>query len=141
MTGRTVKLSLDLGLQRFAQGAYQRIAGAQPGAFVALDPRNGEIMAMGSFPTFDPSALQAHLTSATTQMFGAQAGSPAVQPGHRRLSDRLDVQADHGARVAQRRHHAPSRIIDDHACITVGTARRAAMPATSPSGRSTSHRP
>jgi penicillin-binding protein 2 len=55
--GRNVQLTLDLRLQRAAQKAYEQVSGGNPGAFVAMDPRDGSILAMGSFPTFDPNVL------------------------------------------------------------------------------------
>jgi len=55
--GRNLQLTLDLKLQKAAQTAYGRTAGSLPGAFVAMDPRTGDVLAMGSFPTFDPSVL------------------------------------------------------------------------------------
>lgn len=55
--GRNVALTLSLKLQRAGQAAYAASAGSLPGAFVALDPRNGDVLAMGSFPTFDPNLL------------------------------------------------------------------------------------
>ena len=61
--GKTLQLSIDARLQRAGQEALEtgialaRANGnpANGGAFVALDPRNGEVLAMGSNPTFDPS--------------------------------------------------------------------------------------
>lgn len=55
--GQNVQLTLDLKLQKAGQEAYKSIAGSLPGAFVAIDPRNGSVLAMGSFPTFDPNIL------------------------------------------------------------------------------------
>ncbi|WP_354697337.1 Peptidoglycan D,D-transpeptidase MrdA [Paraconexibacter sp. AEG42_29] len=55
--GRGVQLTLDLDLQKAADAAYRRVAGNLDGAFVALDPRNGAILATGSFPTYDPTLL------------------------------------------------------------------------------------
>lgn len=49
--GRDVHLTIDLGLQRVAEEA---LAG-RAGAAVALDPRTGEILALASVPSFDPS--------------------------------------------------------------------------------------
>ena len=59
--GRQLRLTLDLGLQRAAQNAIARaIEAAQlngnpadAGAFVAMDPRDGEVLALGSYPSFD----------------------------------------------------------------------------------------
>ncbi|HEY8583612.1 MAG TPA: penicillin-binding protein 2, partial [Capillimicrobium sp.] len=55
--GQQLKLSLDLRLQRAAQEAIATAGGGLPGAFVAMDPRNGEILALGSYPSFDPSVF------------------------------------------------------------------------------------
>jgi len=49
--GRTLVLSIDLDLQRAAEEAL----GNAVGAVVALDPRNGEILAMTSHPSYDPN--------------------------------------------------------------------------------------
>jgi len=49
--GNTLVLSVDLDLQRAAEQAL----GARSGAVVALDPRNGEVLAMVSYPPFDPN--------------------------------------------------------------------------------------
>jgi penicillin-binding protein 2 len=57
--GQRMRLTLDLKLQRAANDALQRAVaaasknGAKAGAFVAMDPRNGEILALGSYPSFD----------------------------------------------------------------------------------------
>jgi len=49
--GANVYLSIDLDLQRIAAEALED----QRGALVALDPRNGEILALVSAPAFDPN--------------------------------------------------------------------------------------
>ncbi|MCZ2406089.1 MAG: penicillin-binding protein 2 [Burkholderiales bacterium] len=49
--GQTVMLSLDIKLQKMIEDLY----GERRGALVALDPRNGEILALVSKPTFDPN--------------------------------------------------------------------------------------
>ncbi len=49
--GRNLHLSIDASLQRSMANAFA----GQPGAAVALDPDNGEVLAMVSLPTFDPN--------------------------------------------------------------------------------------
>jgi penicillin-binding protein 2 len=57
--GQRLRITLDLKLQRAANDAMARAVaaaaqnGAKAGAFVAMDPRNGEILALGSYPSFD----------------------------------------------------------------------------------------
>jgi penicillin-binding protein 2 len=59
VSGYSLKLSLDLGLQRAGQAALQQSIDNNPpsngGSFVAMDPENGQVYAMGSLPTFDPN--------------------------------------------------------------------------------------
>ena len=75
--GQSVRLSLDMGLQRAAARAYANYAGSLSGAFVAMDPRNGEILAMGSFPTYDPADLVKPQTPAQYDaLFGGAGGGP-----------------------------------------------------------------
>ncbi len=51
--GANLYLSLDIDLQRVA---YEQLAGRR-GAVVAIDPNNGEILALVSSPSFDPNAF------------------------------------------------------------------------------------
>ncbi len=80
LAGRTLDLSFqDLGdlfvdrertgdLTLSVRSDLQRIAaeqlGQQEGSVVAIDPRNGEILAMVSFPSYDPNLLADHDTNA-----------------------------------------------------------------------------
>jgi penicillin-binding protein 2 len=49
--GKQLKLTVDIDLQIAAEEALE----GKNGAIVAMDPRNGEILAMVSRPTFDPN--------------------------------------------------------------------------------------
>jgi penicillin-binding protein 2 len=51
--GQDLKLTIDIDLQRTAELAL----GSASGAVVAMDPRNGEILAMVSHPSYDPNAF------------------------------------------------------------------------------------
>jgi penicillin-binding protein 2 len=51
--GQDLKLTIDIDLQRTAELAL----GDNNGAVVAMDPRNGEILAMVSHPSYDPNAF------------------------------------------------------------------------------------
>lgn len=58
--GSNIYLSLDLDLQ---QVAYDALAGHR-GAVVALDPTNGEILALVSTPSFDPNLFAVGMSTA-----------------------------------------------------------------------------
>jgi penicillin-binding protein 2 len=68
--GHSLKLTLDLGLQKESEKALlkgienARASGkpAGAGAFTAIDPRNGEVLAIGSYPTFNPNRFAKPLT-------------------------------------------------------------------------------
>lgn len=49
--GKNLYLSIDARVQKAAQDAFQ----GRPGAAVAIDPRNGQVLAMVSVPEFDPN--------------------------------------------------------------------------------------
>lgn len=58
LPGQTVTLTLDLKLQQVAEQAL----GQRKGAVVAMDPRTGGILAMASYPTFDPNIFSSHIS-------------------------------------------------------------------------------
>ncbi|WP_019556822.1 penicillin-binding protein 2 [Thiomicrorhabdus arctica] len=49
--GQDIQLTLDIELQEFAESLLEN----KRGGIVAIDPRNGEILAFVSMPTFDPN--------------------------------------------------------------------------------------
>jgi penicillin-binding protein 2 len=60
VTGETLVLGLDLKVQRVAEDAL----GTHRGAVVALDPRNGDVIALVSKPGFDPTEFARGITRA-----------------------------------------------------------------------------
>ena len=97
--------------------------GADAGAYVAMDPRDGEVLALGSYPSFDANLFAKPIDQRTyDQLNSEDNGAPlfnrAIAAG---VSDRLDVQADHGVRGARRRdHHAEHRRSNDGGDVQVG---------------------
>ena len=59
--GNTVQLTIDRTLQTTLEDALRErveLSGTATGAAgVAIDPRNGEVLALGSYPTFSPAAF------------------------------------------------------------------------------------
>lgn len=53
--GDNVVLTLDLDLQQAAEKSFLTHQPHQNGAVVVMDPRNGDVLAMASFPAFDPN--------------------------------------------------------------------------------------
>jgi penicillin-binding protein 2 len=61
--GNAVKLTVDLDLEK----AVEKILGDQQGGIVAMNPNNGEILAMVSHPAYDPNLFSGKISEATWQ--------------------------------------------------------------------------
>lgn len=71
--GHTVVTTLDLHLQELAEKALE--AKAKRGAIVVIDPNNGDILAMASWPTYDPNAFTPTIS---TEKFKALQDDPNI---------------------------------------------------------------
>ena len=60
VAGGDIRLTLDLDLQMVAEKELE----GKVGAIIAMDPRNGEILAMASAPSFDPNAFSPRISGA-----------------------------------------------------------------------------
>lgn len=66
--GGRIVLTIDLDLQNAAEAAFRSEDPATPGhrgALVALDPRNGEVLAMVSEPAYDPNSFAGGIDTQT----------------------------------------------------------------------------
>jgi penicillin-binding protein 2 len=89
--GHSLQVTLDMPLQQASEKAliegieHARGAGkpAIGGAFVALDPLNGEVLSIGSWPSFDPNKFVKPLTEREYKELAGGSG-----PGGGRLTDR-----------------------------------------------------
>jgi penicillin-binding protein 2 len=71
--GKDVTLTLDLDVQKAAETAL----GQRKGAIVAIDPRDGEVLAMVSYPRFNPNVFSSQITPETWEKWRRQ-GDPFV---------------------------------------------------------------
>lgn len=71
--GKDVTLTLDLEVQKAAQAAL----GDRKGAIVALDPRDGSVLAMVSYPRYDPNIFSGQITADTWKKLQGK-GNPFV---------------------------------------------------------------
>ena len=58
--GQDIQLTIDSELQRAAEAAL----GTREGAIIAMDPQNGAILAMASWPTYDPNIFTTRMSEA-----------------------------------------------------------------------------
>jgi penicillin-binding protein 2 len=87
VAGNHLITSLDIRLQAAAEaalaGAVKRARGsgyrADGGAAVVLDVRNGQVLALASYPTFDPNAFEKGLTvQEARDLYSEKTGVPAL---------------------------------------------------------------
>jgi len=79
--GANVTLTINSKAQNAAWNALQAGTGGKAGAVVALDPQNGAILAMASYPSYDPNVLATHNGSqlnAADEALLKQAGNPLL---------------------------------------------------------------
>lgn len=94
--GNAVRLTLDIGLQRAAERALRfgietahanKSYYANGGAIVALDPRDGAVLAMASYPTFKPSVYVGRVDpKKIAPLLDAEAAKEANYPGLNRAT-------------------------------------------------------
>src|SRR3954471_3480044 len=72
--GNTVRLALDIKLQKLVEDLY----GDRRGAMVALDPKTGEILAFVSKPTFDPNLFVDGIDTENWQMLNESIDKPLL---------------------------------------------------------------
>ncbi len=80
--GATVQVTINSKAQAAAYSALAAVG--KPGGVVALDPKTGKILAMATYPSFDPNVLATHdgpkLNKADNQLLDGQ-DAAAAQPG------------------------------------------------------------
>lgn len=72
--GRNLQLTIDLDLQVVAELAME----GRKGAVVALDPRNGEVLAMVSRPAFDPNQFAGRIRSEDWKLLVSNPDNPLL---------------------------------------------------------------
>ncbi len=72
--GNTIHLSIDIKLQAL----IERLFGDRRGALVAIDPRNGEVLAFVSKPTFDPNLFVDGIDSENWKELNESADKPLL---------------------------------------------------------------
>ena len=115
--GRKLRLSVDLDVQRSARRRSRR---DRPGAFAVMNVNNGEVVALGSSPSFDPNIfakIYAARLRAVLEENGKPLSNRAIQGGyptgstfkldHRR--GRARGRPDHARHRAGRRRLAHGR--------------------------------
>jgi len=126
IAGQRLRLSLDLGLERTTQESLASLGGGHPGAAIALDPRDGAVLAMASHPTFEPAVLTKPFTQERYKaLTGEDTGKPLF---NRAIAGQYPTGSTFKAITAlaglEKGLITPGAVINDTGCITVGEAER-----------------
>ncbi|PLK45393.1 penicillin-binding transpeptidase domain-containing protein [Emticicia sp. TH156] len=72
--GKDLHSTVDMGLQQFADSLFQN----KVGGVVAIEPNTGEILTLGSYPTYDPNELSGKLFSAKFRELSKNPDKPLI---------------------------------------------------------------
>ncbi|MDR2091938.1 MAG: penicillin-binding protein 2 [Azoarcus sp.] len=72
--GKDIELSIDIALQKVAEDAF----GQRRGAMVAINPTNGEVLALVSMPTFDPNLFVDGISTHDWRMLNESIDKPLL---------------------------------------------------------------
>jgi penicillin-binding protein 2 len=120
LQGKQLRLSLDLDLQRVAQQALA--GGTGKGAFAVMNVQNGEVLALGSQPSFDPNVFTKPITkrqldALTSKDLGEPLLNRAIQAGYPTGSTFKLITA---TAALESGHITPSTPLSDPGSLTVG---------------------
>jgi penicillin-binding protein 2 len=77
--GNDLTLSIDAKIQQAGETALSQIGGGLPGAFVAMNIHNGQVLGLGSAPSFYPGALaKPRISNATFNSIFGDPNDPAA---------------------------------------------------------------
>ena len=118
--GKQLRLSLDLDVQRVAQQALA--GGTGRGAFAVMDVNNGEVLALGSQPSFDPNIFtkpitQKRLDALSSDELGKPLFNRAIQGGYPTGSTFKLITA---TAALESGHITPDTVLNDPGSLTVG---------------------
>ncbi len=118
--GSQLRLSVDLDVQRVAQQALA--GGTGKGAFAVMDVNNGEVLALGSQPSFDPNIFskplsQKRLNALSSEALGKPLFNRAIQAGYPTGSTFKLITA---TAALESGHITPDTVLNDPGSLTVG---------------------
>jgi penicillin-binding protein 2 len=119
--GSQLRLSVDLDVQRAAQQALA--GGTGRGAFAVMNVENGEVLALGSQPSFDPNIFTKPITKKQLDALASEElGKPlfnrAIQAGYPTGSTFKLVTA---VAALESGHLTPDTVLNDPGVLRIGT--------------------
>ena len=117
-TGEDITLTIDADVQRAAEKAL----GTTRGAIVALDPNNGGVLAMASYPSFDPNIFSAPITTDIWQELQAQ-GNPFLNMALRAFPPASTFKIVTATAGMESGKYPPNTVLGTYPYISVGGTR------------------
>ncbi|MGQ4645908.1 penicillin-binding protein 2 [Lyngbya aestuarii] len=113
--GKDVTTTLDLDVQKAAEAAL----GSRKGAIVALDPKDGSVLAMVSRPAFDPNIFSGRVTGDTWKQLQAK-GTPFVNRAMRGFPPASTFKVVTQTAGMESGKYPPSTVLPTYAYLRVG---------------------
>lgn len=116
--GDTLTLTIDTKVQRAAEAAL----GTKKGAIVAMKPDTGEVLAMASYPTFDPNIFSSNITSQVWQELQSR-GNPFLNLALRAFPPASTFKIVTATAGLESGKYSPSTVLGTYPYISVGGTR------------------
>jgi penicillin-binding protein 2 len=113
--GKNLTLTLDMEVQKAAEAAL----GQQKGAIVALDPNNGAVLAIASYPSFDPNIFSSRITPEIWKQLQAQ-GNPFLNLALRGFPPASTFKIVTATAGMESGKYPPNTILGTYAALNVG---------------------
>ena len=117
-SGKDMKLTIDADVQKAAETAL----GTRKGAIVALDPNNGAVLAMASYPSFDPNIFSTSVTTETWKELQAQ-GNPFLNMALRAFPPASTFKIVTDTAGMESGKYPPNTILGTYPYLSVGGTR------------------
>ena len=113
--GEDITLTIDADLQK----AAEKTLGTQKGTIVALDPNNGAVLAMASYPSFDPNIFSAPITNEIWQELQSE-GNPFLNMALRGFPPASTFKIVTAAAGMESGKYPPNTVLGTYPYISVG---------------------
>jgi penicillin-binding protein 2 len=113
--GQNLTLTLDMEVQKAAEAAL----GQQKGAIVALDPNNGAVLAIASYPSFDPNVFSSRITPEIWKQLQSQ-GNPFLNLALRGFPPASTFKIVTATAGMESGKYPPNTILGTYAALNVG---------------------
>jgi penicillin-binding protein 2 len=117
-SGENLTLTIDTQVQKTAETAL----GTQKGAIVALDPRTGAVIAMASYPSFDPNIFSGNVTPEVWKELQSQ-GNPFLNMALRAFPPASTFKVVTATAGLESGKFSPNTVLGTYPYLSVGGTR------------------